>query len=369
VVAIINQNEATLKKIYKLKNTFKLQPANQNMLPIYTNEIEIRGVLVKTIHNNQSQTTLKTLDLFAGIGGIRLGFERNGFETVFSNDFDENCKKTYDLNFKTSKLITEDITKIGINDLPEFDFLLAGFPCQAFSIAGYRQGFRDEKGRGNLFFDIARIIDARRPKGFLLENVKNLISHDNGKTFKIIIQTLENLGYYVKYKILNSMNYGNVPQNRERIYIVGLKDKKAIERFSFPEPIELETKINDFLEENVDNKYYYNDKPLYEKLKDFVKEENKIYQWRRQYVRENKKGVCPTLTANMGTGGHNVPIIKDKKGIRKLTPLECFRLQGFPKKFVLPKLADSILYKQAGNSVTIPVIERIAEKIKETITN
>ena len=253
--------------------------------------------------------------------------------------------------------------------MPEFDFLLAGFPCQAFSIAGYRQGFRDEKGRGNLFFDIARIIDARKPKGFLLENVKNLISHDNGKTFKIIIQTLENLGYYVKYKILNSMNYGNVPQNRERIYIVGLKDRKAIEMFNFPEPIELKTKINDFLEENVDNKYYYNDKPLYKKLKDFVKEENKIYQWRRQYVRENKKGVCPTLTANMGTGGHNVPIIKDKKGIRKLTPLECFRLQGFPKKFVLPKLADSVLYKQAGNSVTISVIERIAEKIKETIIN
>ena len=370
VVAIINQNEATLKKIYRLKDAFKLQPANQNMLPIYTNEIEIRGVLVKTIHNNQEQKTFKTLDLFAGIGGIRFGFEKNGFETVFANDFDENCKRTYDLNFKTSKLITEDITKIGINDLPKFDFLLAGFPCQAFSIAGYRQGFKDEKGRGNLFFDIARIIEAKKPQGFLLENVKNLISHDNGKTFKIIIQTLENFGYHVKYKILNSMNYGNIPQNRERIYIVGFKNKNHADKFNFPEPIKLETKINDFLEENVDNKYYYNDKPLYKKLKNSIREENKIYQWRRQYVRENKKNVCPTLTANMGTGGHNVPIIKDKKGIRKLTPLECFRLQGFSKDFILPKnLADSILYKQAGNSVTVPVIERIAGNIKKAITN
>ena len=257
--------------------------------------------------------------------------------------------------------------KIGIDDLPEFDFILGGFPCQAFSIAGYRKGFEDEKGRGNLFFDIARILDARKPEGFLLENVKNLRSHDGGKTFRIIQETLEGLGYHIKPKVLNSMEYGNVPQNRERIYIVGFKNKEYCDRFEFPEPIKLSVKITDLLEKNVDEKYYYNNKPLFAKLKDFVKEEGKVYQWRRQYVRENKSGVCPTLTANMGMGGHNVPIIKDKKGIRKLTPMECFKIQGFPEDFQLPKISDSALYKQAGNSVSVPVLEAVAKQIMKVM--
>ncbi|OHA62351.1 MAG: DNA (cytosine-5-)-methyltransferase [Candidatus Vogelbacteria bacterium RIFOXYD2_FULL_44_9] len=303
------------------------------------------------------------MDLFAGVGGIRLGFENAGFKTVFANDFEPQCKDTYDLNFKNSKLVVEDIRKIGIDDLPPFDFLLGGFPCQAFSIAGYQKGFDDEKGRGNLFFDIARIIDARKPEGFLLENVKNLKSHDSGKTFRIIQETLENLGYSVKVKVLNSMEYGNIPQNRERIYIVGFKNKDYTDKFEFPSSEKLAKKITDLLEKNVPEKYYYNGKPLFEKLKDFVKEEGKVYQWRRQYVRENKSGVCPTLTANMGMGGHNVPIIKDKKGIRKLTPLECFRIQGFPEEYVLPKISDSALYKQAGNSVSIPVVEAVARQM------
>jgi DNA (cytosine-5)-methyltransferase 1 len=301
--------------------------------------------------------------LFAGVGGIRLGFEKAGFKTVFANDFEPKCKETYDLNFKDSKLVVEDIRKIGIDDLPQFDFLLGGFPCQAFSIAGYRQGFNDTKDRGNLFFDIARIIKERKPEGFLLENVKNLKSHDSGKTFRIIEQTLKDLGYCVKAKVLNSMEYGNIPQNRERIYIVGFKNKDYCEKFEFPTPVRLTQKITDLLENNVPEKYYYNGKPLYARLKDFVKEEGKVYQWRRQYVRENKSGVCPTLTANMGTGGHNVPIIKDKNGIRKLTPLECARIQGFPNDYKLPKLADSALYKQFGNSVSVPVIEAVAKQM------
>lgn len=368
VVAIIDDNSATLKKIYRENDIFRLQPANQEILPIYRKEVEIRGVVVKIVRNfanyNIEQKHFSTLDLFAGIGGIRLGFERAGFKTVFANDFDKQCKSTYDLNFKDSKLVVEDIRKIGLNDLPEFNFLLAGFPCQAFSIAGYRQGFDDKKNRGNLFFDIARIIDARKPEGFLLENVKNLKNHDNGKTFKIIEETLKNLGYYIKTKIMNSMEYGNIPQNRERIYIVGFKNKDYYEKFNFPNPVKLNIKVPNLLEKEVSKKYYYNGKPLYERLKDFVKEEEKVYQWRRKYVRENKSGVCPTLTANMGTGGHNVPIIKDKNGIRKLTPLECFRIQGFPENFVLPdNLADSALYKQAGNSVSVPVVEAVAKQI------
>ena len=369
VVAIIDDNKATLKKLYREKNQFRLQPANQSMLPFYRKEVEVRGVVVKIIRNFkeeiQKKQQFRTIDLFAGVGGIRLGFEKAGFKTVFANDFEESCSATYNANFKTEKLVVEDIRKIGIDDLPEFDFLLGGFPCQAFSIAGYRQGFNDKKDKGNLFFDVAKIIEARRPTGFLLENVKNLKNHDSGKTFKIIIETLEMLGYHIKSEVLNTMEYGNVPQNRERIYIVGFKNEKYFENFSFPEKKKLKVKITDILEKNVNDIYYYNEKPLYKKLKDDVTKIGKVYQWRRKYVRENKKGVCPTLTANMGTGGHNVPIVKDNKGIRKLTPRECASIQGFPKNFKIPKnLSNSALYKQFGNSVSIPVVEAVARQIK-----
>ena len=375
VVAIIDDNEATLKRLYKEKNRFKLQPANQDLLPFYRKDVEVRGVLIQVIRNinnqpteNKTEGNFRTIDLFAGVGGVRLGFEKAGFETVFANDFDEQCKETYDLNFETSKLVVEDVRKLGIEDLPEFDFLLGGFPCQAFSIAGYQHGFKDKKDRGNLFFDIARILEERKPMGFLLENVKNLKGHDKGKTFQIIQDTLKDLGYHVHTRVLNTMDYGNVPQNRERVYIVGFKNKNHFENFEFPKPINLKVKVTDLLEDEVDKKYYYNGKPLYKKIKDDITEEGKVYQWRRKYVRENKSGVCPTLTANMGTGGHNVPIIKDKKGIRKLTPLECARIQGFPKSYKIPNhLATSTLYKQFGNSVSVPVIEAIAKQIKKAL--
>jgi len=377
VVAIIDDNQATLKKIYKEKNRFRLEPRNQSLLPLFRDEVEVRGVvwsIIRPFNNAPNKKTKivstkewRTIDLFAGVGGIRLGFEKSGFKTVFSNDFEPKCAETYNRNFKTSKLVVEDITKISTKDIPDCDFVLAGFPCQAFSIAGYRLGFRDERGRGNLFFDLARIIKDKNPTGFFLENVKNLKSHDKGNTFKVIEQTLENLGYFVKYKVLNSMEYGNVPQNRERIYIVGFRDQKTLERFEFPEPIKLTKSIKDVLEDEVDEKYYYNGKPLYDRIKNEVTEENCVYQWRRKYVRKNKKGVCPTLTANMGMGGHNVPIIFDGKGIRKLTPRECFRIQGFPDSYKLPNIADSALYKQVGNSVSVPVIARIAEQMMKVL--
>lgn len=374
VVAIIDDNKATLKKLYREKTGFRLQPANQTMLPLFRDEVEIRGIVWNVIRNfpspEQSEQSkiitthpLRTVDLFAGVGGIRLGFEAHGFTTVFANDFEPKCAETYNQNFKTTKLTIEDITKIPASDIPDCDFILGGFPCQAFSVAGYRQGFNDEKGRGNLFFDVARIIQTKQPIGFLLENVKNLKGHDNGRTFQIIQDTLENMGYHIKAKVLNSMHYGNVPQNRERIYIVGFKDTHKIANFEFPEPIERTVTVRDLLDKDVPEKYYYNHKPLYSKLKDHVIDPNIVYQWRRQYVRANKSGVCPTLTANMGTGGHNVPIICDAKGIRKLTPKECFRIQGFPEDYTLPPISDAALYKQAGNSVSVPVIQRIAEQI------
>jgi DNA (cytosine-5)-methyltransferase 1 len=312
------------------------------------------------IQNNK----LKTIDLFAGVGGIRAGFESNGFETVFSNDFEPKCKFTYDLNYGAGSMLIQDIKTIDPQDIPDFDFLLGGFPCQAFSIAGYRKGFEDTSGRGDLFFYVAKIIEQKRPKGFLLENVKNLVTHDSGRTFEIIKKTLRDLGYYIKYKVLNTMDYGNLLQNRERIYIVGFDDYNSYVNFEFPGPIKLTSKIDEVLEQKVDQKYFYNNKPLFDRLENDVVNPQSFYQWRRQYVRENKKGVCPTLTANMGTGGHNVPIIIEKNGIRKLTPRECFRLQGFPDTYQLPNIADSALYKQAGNSVSVSVIKRIAHNIK-----
>ena len=245
--------------------------------------------------------------------------------------------------------------------------MLGGFPCQAFSIAGLREGFKDRKGRGELFFQLERIFLEKKPKIIFLENVKNLVGHDNGNTFKVILQSLQDAGYKVKYQVLNAMNYGNIPQNRERIYIVAFRDEELYEKFNFPDPIIRTTELKDIIDFNkkVDEKYYYTDKCVfYDKLKEGVTSSDTIYQWRRRYVRENKSKVCPTLTANMGTGGHNVPIILAKHGIRKLTPKECFNVQGFPKSFKLPSdLSNAKLYKQAGNSVVVPVINRIAENI------
>ena len=302
----------------------------------------------------------KTVDLFAGMGGIRLAFDNAGFETVFSNDIEHNCKKTYDLNFKDCPMILGDINLI--NTFPDFDILLGGFPCQPFSVAGKLQGEKDT--RGQLFYKILNIIKENKPKAFFLENVKNLKGKRFEDTFNMMISELSKQGYEVHYSVLNSCEYGNVLQNRERVYIVGFReDIKLKSKFIFPEKIQLNTTINDVLQQKVANAYYYNDKPLWDKLKDFEFEKGSFYQWRRKYVRKNKSGVCPTLTANMGTGGHNVPIIFDGQGVRKLTPRECANIQGFPKEYKLPNIADSHLYKQIGNSVSVPVVSRIAKRM------
>ena len=201
------------------------------------------------------------------------------------------------------------------------------------------------------------------------ENVKNLVSHDGGNTFGVICQELHKLGYKTKYQVMNACEYGNVPQNRERIYIVAFLDNGWYNRFEMPQPIELTQSVMNVIDFDavVDKKYYYTETNcrFYSKLKEEAINQNTVYQWRRTYVRENKRGFVPTLTANMGTGGHNVPIILTNDGrYRKITPRECFTVQGFPKSFVLPQgQSDSRLYKQAGNSVVVPVISRIAEKI------
>ncbi len=310
---------------------------------------------------------LRTIDLFAGIGGIRRAFERAGFSTAYAADLDPHCKTTYDLNFKETPLAVQDVSTIDIKALPDFNLLLAGFPCQPFSIAGKKQGFKD-KGRGDLFFDLLKIIDARKPAVVFLENVKNLLQHDENRTFVIIKENLERHGYHVKFAVLNSADYGNVPQSRERIYIVGFRDQVAAEAFKFPEKKLLRKNILDILEKKIDDKYYYREGWLYDRLKKEKMRHGVVYNWRRVYLREVKSGLCSTLTANMGMGGHNVPLIRDARGMRRLTPRECATLQGFPLSFKLPKnLPDSRLYKQIGNSVTTTVIERIADSIRDAL--
>lgn len=302
------------------------------------------------------------IDLFAGIGGFRIAMQNVGGECVFSSELDANAKLTYMHNF--GDMPFGDITLQKTKDfIPEhFDVLCAGFPCQAFSIAGYRRGFEDT--RGTLFFDVATIIKMRRPKAFFLENVKNLQSHDEGKTFAVIRSTLEDLGYKVFFKVMNSMEYANIPQNRERIFIIGF-DPEQVENyadFQFPDKVKLTKTVRDCIDDTVcDEKFFYReDKSFYPELVKSMHNPNTVYQWRRQYVRENQSNVCPTLTANMGEGGHNVPLIITDRGFRKLTPKECLNFQGYPDNYTFPNITQSKCYKQAGNSVTVPLIQRVA---------
>ena len=305
--------------------------------------------------------------LFAGVGGLELGFKQAGFAPVLANEIDKYAGVTYSLNHN-HPLVIRDIHELQAKEIPRIDVLTGGFPCQAFSVAGYRKGFKDP--RGNVFWEIVRILDEKKPSIVFLENVKNLTGHDGGKTFKVVIEALEDLGYYVSYKVMNAAQYSNIPQNRERIYIVGFLKKKDHTKFEFPRqlnaPLDL-AKFIDF-ESKVDDNFYYNDKYMTKELVKSITSQDTVYQWRRHYVRENKSGLCPTLTANMGTGGHNVPLVLTKHGIRKLTPRECFNFMGFPKSFRLPAgLANSQLYKQAGNAVVVPVIKRIATQIMKAI--
>ena len=313
---------------------------------------------------------MKIASFFAGVGGIDLGFEQAGFEVIWANEIDKWATQTYRENF-TSTLLHEDIHKVSADEIPDFDIMVAGFPCQAFSVAGYRKGFNDD--RGNLFFELERIFLAKQPSVIFLENVKNLVGHDHGHTFAVIRDRLTEAGYHVKHKVLNACYYGDIPQNRERIYIVAFKDEDVFHRFTFPDAIEPTRSLKDFIdfENKVDDDFYYTQErySFYPELEANMKSSDTVYQWRRVYVRENQSNQCPTLTANMGTGGHNVPLVKTKTGIRKLTPRECFNLMGYPSDYKLPKLAKSHLYKQAGNSVIVPVIARIAQQIKNALHN
>lgn len=315
-----------------------------------------------------SRPKFEFVDLFAGIGGFRLALQKIGGKCIYTSEWNKDSQITYRDNFGEIPFgdITKEETKAFIPK--KIDILCAGFPCQAFSIAGHRKGFADT--RGTLFFDVEKIINKHRPKVVFLENVKNLLSHDKGNTFETIVRVLEDkLKYKVKSEVLNTATHANIPQNRERIFIVAFDPKqvKNYKDFCFPKKIKLTKTIHDILdkEKQEDLFYYKEDHRYYQELKKTMVSKDTVYQWRRVYVRENKSNLCPTLTANMGTGGHNVPLIKDDFGIRKLTPKECFAFQGYPmNKYVLPKgMANSKLYMQAGNSVTTTLIERIAKQI------
>jgi DNA (cytosine-5-)-methyltransferase len=328
--------------------------------------------------SSKTQNKYNIAAFFSGVGGIELGFEQtNKFRVVYANEFDKYARETYSLNYPDTKLDARDIHIVPADEVVDpdgndnIDIVVGGFPCQAFSIAGYRKGFEDD--RGDLFFELLRIIEAKKPKAIFVENVKNMVSHDHGNTFKVIREALTENNYFIKWKVINGKDYGNVPQNRERIYIVGFDNKEAYDLFEFPEEIELTTSLRDIIDfgDKKDEVYYYREgkQRFFDELKLTMTSQDTVYQWRRQYVRENKNGVVPTLTANMGTGGHNVPLILTDSGeIRKLTPKETFNVQGYPKSFKIPEnVSNGQLYKQAGNSVVVPVIKRIATNISKAL--
>jgi DNA (cytosine-5)-methyltransferase 1 len=303
------------------------------------------------------------IDLFAGIGGIRLAFEKFGGNCVFTSEWDSFAQITYKANFGHEP--HGDITQIDAKQIPKHDILLGGFPCQPFSNAGLKRGFEDT--RGTLFFDIARIIDYRKPSMLLLENVKGFLRHDKGRTLNVVEETLDELGYNVFYQVLNAKDFG-VPQNRERIYIVGVNRRKlGNTRFVFPKPKFSKTKVGDILEIDVDPKYTLS---------------NKLWQGHKRRLKEHReKGngfgyslfnpdspYTSTISARYYKDGSEILIEQKGKNPRKLTPREAARLQGFPEKFIIP-VSDTQAYKQFGNSVAVPVVTAIAKEMVKFLKN
>jgi DNA (cytosine-5)-methyltransferase 1 len=354
------------KKLIKKVKNIDILPADDILVVpkkrlIRVNQLS-NTVTVKDIGGSVEPTKLKMIDLFAGTGAFTLAFEQtNLVQCVFANDMVESSKMAYDINF-SHPLTLKNLNDIDVKDIPKHDILTGGFPCQPFSIAGKQQGFDDP--RSNVFWKILEIIEFHKPKCVILENVKNIVSHDNGDTFITIITQLQNKGYHVSYKILNTSDISTVPQHRERIYIVCIKNKEVFDKFSLDFPNVQKAQISELLQDNVPKNYYYTDKSsTWDLVSNAVTKKNTVYQYRRVYVRENKSNECPTLTANMGTGGHNVPLILDNNGIRKFTPRECFNFQGFPQSYKFPKLSDGHLYKLAGNAVSVPVVKLIADQL------
>lgn len=311
------------------------------------------------------QPKITFIDLFSGIGGIRIGFENNNCQCVFSSDIDEKACETYQLNFGEYPLC--DITKVKLKDIPQFDILCAGFPCQPFSIAGKRLGFEDT--RGTMFFEVARILKNKKPKAFLLENVKGITNHDNGKTLKTIENVLAKLGYRFEWKVINAKDFG-IPQNRERWYCVGFKKSLYPKSgFNWPEKLDKEIKLKDIIKKSNGNDYQVSNICI-NNIQKAIKEKNieicdttLAYEIRASRCQFSNGLVSPCLTAKMGTGGNNVPVVVCQN--RKLTEKECLGIMGFPKNYKINKGYQT--YKQIGNSVVVPIIDAIATKMVEII--
>ncbi len=309
---------------------------------------------------------MRVCSLFCGIGGIDLAFMQAGHEIIWANDIDKYACMTYRHNFPETILVEGDIRAIDKKRIPDFDILAAGFPCQPFSICGRQQGFSDE--RGNLFFEIGKVIDAKRPAVVFLENVANLTEHNRGKTFNVIHNELAGRGYFIRYLIADACDYA-IPQHRTRTYILAFSNASACERFTFPEKVPLEKRITDIIDVTVkaDEKYYYPpDSAKYRRLSPYITDKKQLYRFADYGVQSSKDGISFTLKANMGTYYDRVPMIQDNFGIRNITPTECLALQGFPKSYSFPlDVPEREQYKQAGNTVCVEIIEKIIRHITD----
>lgn len=319
---------------------------------------------------------LKFIDLFCGLGGFRIALEKQNCKCVFSSDIDEAVAKVYKTNY--GEYPSGDITKIDAKDIPDFDILCGGFPCQSFSIAGKRLGFDD--ARGTMFFEVARILKEKKPKAFMLENVKGLTNHDGGKTLQTILDILDDLCYEVIYRVINSAEYG-IPQSRERWYCVGIRKDlnvniKEKENEIFPTEQLLLYSLDDVIDDVNEYKDYTisdiaksNIEKYLFKVKDKTSKYTLAYEIRPSRCQFKSNGISPCLTAKMGTGGNNVPVVVELN--RKLTEKECLKLMGYPDDYKIGK--GSQAYKQIGNSVIVPILSSIAENlvriIKENETN
>ena len=330
---------------------------------------------------NQKKFTVASL--FAGIGGFCTAFELENFQVLWANELDSNATKTYKLNHPEVQLFGKSIEQVSVihDFLPQVDVLTAGFPCQPYSIAGNKLGLKDP--RGKIFFEIIRLLKefgSRRPKILLFENVPGLLFHDRGASFSLIANAIQSAGYWFVppdcHAVLNTYKVTGIPQSRERLFMVALSwDFFEDQSFEFPTFLnKIADPVKNYLDidQPADQDLYFDKEKRWGKLFEESMSNGKaesVYQLRRYYVRENKNDIVPTLTANMGEGGHNVPVIKDSWGIRKLTTIECLRLQGFdPSKFTFPdSVARGQRYKQIGNAVTVPLVQVLARECRRLL--
>ena len=304
--------------------------------------------------------------MFAGIGGICLAFKQNDCKLIWANEIDKYACKTYRLNFGDDYLVEGDIQEIDLDSIPKMDILTAGFPCQAFSSVGLKKGFEDP--RGNLFFETARVINHIKPRVAFFENVANLLKHDNGKTIEVIKNTLKEFGYHGTYKVMNAKLYGDIPQQRNRIYILAFKNEEDLNHFHFPEEIPLtRTAFDLFDKDKKDDKYYMDGHRMWNRMMEYMTDRKRVYRFTDWGLSRGMEGICPTLLAAMGSRFERIPFFYDDYSVGLMTPRECARLQGFPEDFKFTDKYEKQVYKQIGNSVCVPVVYRIVKELLKAL--